>query len=102
MSCFSKEGLIAEVMSSNSKVKDKIKPPGLNTVDLLKIASKSFGLGAQQTMKIAEKLYLDRYITYPRTESTHYSENFDFKGILNKLKSNSTLGSLAAITLSVS
>lgn len=89
------------VVESVSKDKDKVKPPGLNTVELLRTASKSFGLGAQQTMKIAEKLYLNRYITYPRTESTHYSENFNFKEILDKLASNSALGSLAVATLKV-
>jgi DNA topoisomerase IA len=44
-------------------------------------------------MKIAEKLYLKGNITYPRTESTHYSENFNFKSILEKLKSNSAFTS---------
>ena len=83
------------------KNKEKAKPCGLNTVNLLRTASKSFGCGAQHTMKIAEKLYLNGFITYPRTESTNYSENFDFNEILNNLSSHPTLGALANTALSV-
>lgn len=68
---------------------------------MLKIASKSFGISAHHTMKLAEHLYLNGFITYPRTETTHYSENFDFKEILSKLSSDSILGNLASYTLTV-
>src|SRR5690348_6912674 len=68
---------------------------GLNTVELLKVASKNFGIGPSSAMHIAERLYVlhlilfssciscDRgryllfryisgFISYPRTESTKY------------------------------
>ncbi|MFO0131339.1 MAG: DNA topoisomerase [bacterium] len=32
-------------------------------------------------MQIAEHLYLSGYVTYPRTESSSYPKNFDFKNI---------------------
>lgn len=60
----------------------KTRPLGINTVYLLQVASKSFGMSAQETLRIAEHLYLMGYTTYPRTESTDFSENFDFKEIL--------------------
>ena len=39
------------------------KPQGLNTIKLLKVASKTFGISAHDTMKVAEHLYLRGYIT---------------------------------------
>lgn len=36
-------------------------------------------------MHVAEKLYLGGYITYPRTESTSYPQNFDFQGVVKAL-----------------
>ncbi len=64
----------------------KQKPKGLNTVNMLKFATKYLGMGSDQVMHIAERLYLSGYLTYPRTESTRYPSNFHFKGILNKLQ----------------
>lgn len=39
-------------------------------------------------MEIAEKLYLEGYISYPRTETDSYGSKFDFHNILEKLKEN--------------
>jgi len=70
----------------------KVRPTGLNTIELLKAASKRFGMGAQETMRIAEHLYLSGYTTYPRTESTDFSPNFDFKSILREHRSHPEWG----------
>ena len=34
---------------------------------------------------MAERLYLEGYITYPRTESTSYPDKFNFKGVVTAL-----------------
>ena len=40
------------------------------------------GIGAHHAMQIAERLYIQGYISYPRTESTGYPQGFDLKGTL--------------------
>ena len=59
---------------------------------LLKVGSQSFGLSAFETMKIAEHLYLRGFTTYPRTESTTFSANFNFKEVLTALQSHEDFG----------
>lgn len=98
---------VTSVFKVVNKETQKAKPVALNTVNLLKIASRQYGkkkkiiplfiheridlsltlnersgLGPQQAMSVAEKLYLGGYITYPRTESTKYAERFDFEAVL--------------------
>lgn len=63
---------------------------------MLKVASKNFGMSAHDTMRIAEHLYLRGFITYPRTESTTYSENFNFKEVLIQQQSHPEWGYYAS------
>jgi DNA topoisomerase III len=69
-------------VSYREEVARKQRPHGLNTVDLLKVASASLGIGPHQAMAIAERLYIQGFISYPRTESTKYPEGFDFDELL--------------------
>lgn len=73
---------------------------GLNTVKMLKVASKTYGMSSHDTMKIAEHLYLRGFITYPRTESTNFSSNFNFKEILSQHQSHPDWGNIANRLLS--
>jgi len=70
----------------------KQRPQGINTVYLLQVASKTFGMSAQETMRIAEHLYLSGYTTYPRTESTDFSPNFNFNEVLVEHKNHPEWG----------
>ena len=85
----------AEVLSVGQNKCTQQRPQGLNTVKLLKVGSQSFGLSAHETMKIAEGLYLRGFTTYPRTESTTFSSNFNFKEVLTSLKDHDRYGAHA-------
>ncbi|XP_037679544.1 DNA topoisomerase 3-beta-1 isoform X2 [Choloepus didactylus] len=74
----------AQVEATSRKEKAKQRPLALNTVEMLRVASSSLGLGPQHAMQTAERLYTQGYISYPRTETTHYPENFDLKGPLRQ------------------
>ncbi|KAF8388494.1 hypothetical protein HHK36_027166 [Tetracentron sinense] len=81
-----------EVTNISAKEECKGRPSGLNTVNLLKVASSALGFGPQIAMQLAERLYTQGFISYPRTESTAYPSSFDFKGTLEAQVNNPTWG----------
>ncbi len=72
------------VIDVSRKVKVKQRPQGLNTVELLRVASASLGIGPHSTMAVAERLYTSGFINYPRTESTAYPPSMDLKALLRQ------------------
>ncbi|GAU31076.1 hypothetical protein TSUD_322130 [Trifolium subterraneum] len=83
---------ILEVTDISEKQETKGRPVGLNTVNLLKVASSALGFGPQMAMQLAERLYTQGFISYPRTESTAYPPSFDFRGALSAQRNNPTWG----------
>ncbi|KAH9649477.1 DNA topoisomerase [Citrus sinensis] len=83
---------ILEVIDISEKQESKVRPCGLNTVNLLKVASSALGYGPQMAMQLAERLYTQGFISYPRTESTAYPSSFDFRGTLSALANNPVWG----------
>ncbi|CBH17906.1 DNA topoisomerase III, putative [Trypanosoma brucei gambiense DAL972] len=73
---------VAKVVDVSVGADTRARPTALNTVELMKIASKFLGIGPHHAMQIAENLYISGYISYPRTESTAYPVSFDLKAAL--------------------
>jgi DNA topoisomerase-3 len=76
------EGTRGVVVEVSESVERRSKPQALDTVSLLKQCSQFLGIGPQHAMHVAERLYLQGYITYPRTETNKYPSAFDLKGTL--------------------
>eukprot|EP00111_Clytia_hemisphaerica_P004440 TCONS_00012693-protein len=81
-----------KVESVKEKEKAKQRPQALNTVELLRVASARLGIGPQQTMQIAERLYIQGYISYPRTETNQYHDNYNLKEQVVKQKASGVWG----------
>ncbi len=61
------------VLSVESKVQKRSPAPPFITSTLQQEANRKFGYSARDTMRIAQKLYEEGYITYMRTDSTNLS-----------------------------
>ncbi|OUM66028.1 hypothetical protein PIROE2DRAFT_6826 [Piromyces sp. E2] len=75
---------VAKIYEINTDKKTVARPHPLNTVELLRAASVGLGMSPQETMSVAERLYMQGYISYPRTETTKFPANFDIKGVLQE------------------
>ena len=67
------------------KKRRKVAPPTPFNTTALQAAAASEGITPARTMRIAESLYMDGLISYPRVDNTVYPESLDLRGILNAL-----------------
>jgi DNA topoisomerase-1 len=66
--------------------KNNRKPPTpLNTTAFTTDASSRLGITPSRAMRIAEDLYMDGYISYPRTDNTVYPKSIDTKELIQQL-----------------
>lgn len=77
-----KHATTATVTNVTLQEKTKQRPTALNTVEMLRAASSGMGISPIHAMQVAERLYTQGYISYPRTETTQYPTNFNFKEVL--------------------
>ena len=81
---FSKIGEIGKVIEAKESIRD-IKPlTPFNTTNLI-MGGSSMGFTASRTINIAENLYMNGYISYPRTDNTVYPQTIDLAGIIKTL-----------------
>jgi len=74
------------IVEDYSESKDKISPPpAFNLGDLQKEASRIYGYSPFKTQSIAEELYLEALISYPRTNSQKLPKTINYAQILNNL-----------------
>ncbi|XP_071107508.1 DNA topoisomerase 3-alpha-like [Haliotis cracherodii] len=76
------ENPIATVLEVKSKNKSKWRPQALDTVEMEKLASRKLRINAKETMKIAEKLYTQGFISYPRTETNIFPKEMDLQSLV--------------------
>ncbi|PIO62026.1 DNA topoisomerase [Teladorsagia circumcincta] len=88
------------VTDRTTKEARKERPAALNTVELMRVASSSFGISPASTMSVAEQLYTQGFISYPRTETTAYPPNFDLLGTLKQQSNNPKWGDVVKKVLS--
>lgn len=78
------ENPVATVIDVKSKNKSKWRPQALDTVELEKNASRKLKINAKETMKIAEKLYTQGFISYPRTETNMFAKEIDLVALVEE------------------
>ena len=78
------------------KQKSATRPPPtpFNTTGFLTAAA-SLGIGPSRAARIAEDLYTDGYISYPRTDNTVYPRSLDLQEVLGQLKRVEGVGQYA-------
>lgn len=81
---YAKIGDEGKVLESKESIKS-IKPPTpFNTTNLIMSAS-SLGFTAPKAINVAESLYMNGYISYPRTDNTVYPSSLDLRELTANL-----------------
>ncbi|KFY46894.1 hypothetical protein V495_02200 [Pseudogymnoascus sp. VKM F-4514 (FW-929)] len=86
---------IAKVTKVQQKPTKRWKPLPLTTVELQKMASRFLRMNSQTAMKVAENLYNQGFISYPRTETDIFDKGMNLKGLVEKHTQDSRWGSFA-------
>ena len=81
-SCKDESGRVIEVTSTTSQLKA---PTPFNLGDLQREAYRVFKFSPSNTLTVAEKLYLNGLISYPRTSSQKLSPLMDYKKIISSI-----------------
>lgn len=86
---------LARVVTLSCKEKRKYRPFPLTTVTMQKLAAKKLKISSENTMKIAERLYQAGYISYPRTETDQFPQDFDYNGTIGLQSGDARWGNYA-------
>lgn len=86
----------AVITAKTVENREKYRPLPLRTVEFQRVCSSYFKMPGHVLMTIAEKLYNNGYISYPRTETDAFPRNFGFSQIIKKLERDPVLGEYAS------
>ncbi|XP_059047118.1 DNA topoisomerase 3-alpha isoform X1 [Achroia grisella] len=85
----------ANVCDVKTKPKSKWRPLPLDTVELEKLASRKLKINAKETMRLAEKLYTQGFISYPRTETNEFPKEMNLAQLVGLQTSDANWGVFA-------
>ena len=88
-----KDEKIAIIENFNQNLKKRKPPAPLNTNKALILLTKNLKISAKRAMDILNSLYLNKVISYPRTDSDVYKPDFGHLDLLNEFSSHTTYGS---------
>ena len=77
----------AKVLSIEKRSRKQQPPVPFNTTSLMTAASAE-GLSPARTMRLAESLYMDGYISYPRVDNTVYPSSLDLEEVVKTISGN--------------
>lgn len=84
---------VVKTISKKEKILNRPEP--FNTTSFLRAASSVFGISTNQAMNIAESLYQQGLISYPRTDNTVYPNSLNLKEIVEILSIDKEYFSIA-------
>ncbi|XP_064477932.1 DNA topoisomerase 3-alpha-like [Ornithodoros turicata] len=94
--CLESEEPEAKVIDVRSRPKSKWRPQPMDTVELEKLASRKLRMTAKAVMQVAEKLYTDGFISYPRTETTIFPADLKLEPLVEQQARHPAWGEFAS------
>ncbi|KAI8890432.1 prokaryotic type I DNA topoisomerase, partial [Backusella circina FSU 941] len=91
------EAKVAKVIKVKSKQTQKWKPLPLTTVEMQKVGCRVLNMSSDEIMRVAEELYTNGLISYPRTETDQYDRNFEFMPLIDHLRNDPNYGQTAQL-----
>ena len=79
-------GKTSGTVTAAAKKRRKVPPPTPFNTTALQAAAAAEGLTPARTMRVAESLYMDGLISYPRVDNTVYPQSLDLPAILDALQ----------------
>ncbi len=91
---------IAYIIDNSKEIIKRAPPAPLNTTKALILLTKNLKISANLALKTMNALYLNKIITYPRTESDIYKSNFDHIQLLQNFLTHSMYGKYTSALIS--